>query len=217
MPNFARDAEELRTSKVALRRQLLAARRSLPSDARRAADSKIQAALMATIRTRSPRVMAAYVPIGTEPGGPELPEKLRHTYAKPSPSPALANRLTLLLPLLLPDGDLDWAPYEGPESLTRGPHGLLEPSGPRLGADAIAEADLVVVPALAVDRRGLRMGKGGGSYDRALSRLPSSAFTIALLHDGELLDTVPAEPHDRPVRAVVTPREGLSESPDWTK
>ena len=66
------------------------------------------------------------------------------------------------------------------------------------------------MPALAVSRSGMRLGRGGGSYDRALARA-ESAFTVALLHDGELLDEVPAEPHDRPVDAVITPADGLIE------
>ena len=61
------------------------------------------------------------------------------------------------------------------------------------------------------------MGPGGGSYDRALARVAGTAFTVALLHDGELLDTVPSEPHDRRVRAAITPSEGLSAVADWTK
>jgi 5-formyltetrahydrofolate cyclo-ligase len=165
-------------------------------------------------------VVAAYAPIGPEPGGPDLPESLRTVLLTPPAVPLPARpavRPAVLLPVLLPDGDLDWVLYEGPSSLRRGPRGLLEPAGPRLGVAAIAEASFVVVPALAVDRRGVRMGRGGGSYDRALARASDSAFTVALLHDGELVDTVPAEPHDRRVRATITPAEGLSETPDWTK
>ena len=60
------------------------------------------------------------------------------------------------------------------------------------------------------------MGRGGGSYDRVLARV-GLADSVALLHDGELLPRVPAEPHDRRVHAVITPAEGLSEIADWTK
>lgn len=164
--------------------------------------------LEALVRRESPTVIAAYVPIGSEPGGPELPDVLRE---------ALPSTSSLLLPVLLPDGDLDWAPYDSPTSLSPGARGLLEPTGHRLGRTAISRADLVVVPALAVDRCGVRLGRGGGSYDRALARVAGTAFTVALLHDGELLDTVPAEPHDRRVRAAITPSEGLSATTDWTK
>ncbi|MBM0260688.1 5-formyltetrahydrofolate cyclo-ligase, partial [Micromonospora sp. 4G55] len=81
--------------------------------------------------------------------------------------------------------------------------------GPRLGRAAIGEAELVVVPALAVDHRGLRLGRGGGSYDRALARVPGRVLIVALLHDGELVEALPAQPHDRPVHAVITPSGGL--------
>jgi 5-formyltetrahydrofolate cyclo-ligase len=72
----------------------------------------------------------------------------------------------------------------------------------------------VVVPALAVDRRGVRLGRGGGSYDRALARLAAGATAVALLHDGELLDALPAEAHDRAVTAAVTPSGGWCDLPD---
>ena len=84
-----------------------------------------------------------------------------------------------------------------------GPRGLLQPPGPRLGVDAIRNATLVVVPALAVDRSGRRLGRGGGSYDRVLARLSAGVLTVALLNDEELLDAVPAEAHDRPVGAAL--------------
>ncbi|MEV4636137.1 5-formyltetrahydrofolate cyclo-ligase [Actinoplanes sp. NPDC049548] len=208
MPDFARDAERPQPAKVALRDRLLAVRRSKSPEELTSAASAIQSALATRVRLQSPKVIAAYAPVGSEPGGRDLPEVLRA--AAPTTS-------AVLLPVLLPDGDLDWARYEGPSSLRSGPRGLLEPVGPRLSPAAIAQADLVVVPALAVDRHGLRMGRGGGSYDRALARVPATAFTVALLHDGELLNSVPAEPHDRRVRAVITPGQGLSEALDWTK
>jgi 5-formyltetrahydrofolate cyclo-ligase len=73
----------------------------------------------------------------------------------------------------------------------------------------VATADVVLVPALAVDRTGMRLGRGGGSYDRALGHVPVGTFVCALLYDGELLDRVPHDDHDRPVTAAVTP-SGLS-------
>jgi len=201
MPDFASEAEKSRTAKIALRDRLLAARRSLPPETRASAAAAVQAALQDLVRAQSPTIIAGYVPVGPEPGGIDLPE-------------VLAGRL--ILPVLLKDNDLDWVRYEGPGSLRPGPRGLREPTGPRLGPEAIARASLLVVPALAVDRSGLRLGRGGGSYDRALARA-ANAYSVALLHDGEFLPSVPAEPHDRRVRAVITPAEGLSETVDWTK
>ena len=111
----------------------------------------------------------------------------------------------MLLPVVAPDLDLDWALDDGTRHAVRGPGGL-EPGGPRLGKGAIASADVVLVPALAVDTRGGRLGQGGGSYDRALARVRADVLVVALLHDDELLtEPVPTAEHDRPVGAVVTP------------
>ncbi len=142
--------------------------------------------------------VAAYISVGTEPGTRGLVYALwkQGTY--------------VLLPLLRPDGDLDWASYEGPDSLAPGPHGLLEPTEPPRGVAAITSADLVIVPALAADRGGNRLGRGGGSYDRALSRVGPAVLTVALLYDGELLDQIPAGQHDQPVRVVAQPRQGIT-------
>ena len=153
------------------------------------ADARLPGALTGLVRGRT----AAYASVGREPGTRALLASL------------LASAGGVLLPVLLPDGDLDWAAYDG--ELRTGPLGLLEPPGPRLGRDAVGDCALVVVPALAVDRRGTRLGRGGGSYDRALVR--ARGLVVAPLHDGELVDALPAEPHDRPVDAVVLPAEGL--------
>ncbi len=113
---------------------------------------------------------------------------------------------TVMLPVLREDDDLDWAVYDGPDTLAPGRHGMLEPVDTRRGVDAIRTAALVIVPALAVDRAtGVRLGRGGGSYDRALARVGPNVPTVALLHEGELLDGLPAEPHDRPVRYAAMP------------
>jgi 5-formyltetrahydrofolate cyclo-ligase len=121
----------------------------------------------------------------------------------------------VVLPVLLPDGDLDWASYEGPDSLAPGPRGLLQPVEPGRGPGTVARADAVLVPALAVDGDGNRLGRGGGSYDRALARVSPQVPTIGLLYDHELLRRVPAEPHDRRVRLVVRPSHGISHSAGW--
>lgn len=97
-------------------------------------------------------------------------------------------RPATLVPVLRPDRDLDWQ---------------LAGGGPLLGVDALAQCAVVLVPALAVDRRGVRLGRGGGSYDRALLR--TRAPVVALLHEGELVDALPEEPHDVRVDAVALP------------
>ena len=123
----------------------------------------------------------------------------------------VADGRRVLLPITLDDMDLDWAEYTGAADLAPAGFGLLEPTGPRLGLDAIAEADVILAPALAIDRVGQRLGQGGGCYDRALPR--ASGEVIAVVADDELLEAVPTEPHDLPVDAVLTPSAGLMRFP----
>jgi 5-formyltetrahydrofolate cyclo-ligase len=188
-------------AKAALRRQLAAARARLTDAERAAAGHAVREAVLALPETQMAGTAAAYYSVGTEPDTRGLVYALwkRGSY--------------VLLPVLLPGGDLDWASYEGPDSLVPGPRGTLQPAEPPRGTAAVASADLVIVPALAVDRRGIRLGRGGGSYDRALARVGGPVPTVALLYDGELLDEVPSGPHDLPVRMIARPREGITRLP----
>jgi 5-formyltetrahydrofolate cyclo-ligase len=197
MPDFSREAEKSPTTKITLRNRLLTTRRTLSATVRASATAAVQAATIDLVRRLRPATTAAYVPVGSEPGGTDLPDRL---------AAALPRGGSLLLPVLRDDLDLDWSAYDG--GLAPASRGLREPVGARQGREAISAAGLVIVPALAVGRDGVRMGRGGGSYDRALARAGSSVL-VALLHDGELLDAVPSEPHDVAVHAVITPSDGL--------
>ena len=106
----------------------------------------------------------------------------------------------VFLPRLLENNDIQWVSWDGSiENLTK-VEKIYEPIG-----DAVeVELDVIILPALHVDRMGNRLGQGGGSYDRALSR--SKAFKIALLHYGELTSEIlPVQPHDEKVDATATP------------
>jgi 5-formyltetrahydrofolate cyclo-ligase len=192
------DVSDVRLRKAELRAQVLARRSALPADQRAAAGTLIRDAVLAEPQMQMAGTIAAYYSIGAEPGTHGLVFALykRGSY--------------VLLPVLRPDGDLDWASYEGPDSMVPGPRGLLEPGEPPRGVDAVARADAVLVPALAVDTVGRRLGRGGGSYDRALARVGPLVPLIALVYDDELVEQVPAEGHDIPVRAVVSPRAGIT-------
>ncbi len=170
----------------------------MPAEQRAAAGRQLRDAVLGLPELEMAGTVAAYVSVGTEPATQGLIFALwkRGTY--------------VLLPVLLADGDLDWASYEGPDSLVPGPRGLLEPSERRRGVMSITSADLVIAPALAVDGTGRRLGRGGGSYDRALARVGPAVLTMALLYDGELVDEVPAGDHDQAVRAVALPSHGIS-------
>lgn len=181
-------------SKAALRRRIVDTRSSLDPLQLGQAARGLRDVLLGLPEMQAATSVAAYVSVGREPGtGPILD--------------VLADRgVTVLLPVVLPDLDLDWAPYTGSKELMTATRGLLEPSAEPLGPNAVTTVDIVLVPALAVDRTGYRLGQGGGCYDRALARVAGRTFTCALLHDGELLDLpLPRDQHDVPVHAVATP------------
>lgn len=179
----------MNSGKAQMRREMLARRAELTAGER----AGVGAALVEAVLPLATGRIAAYACVGTEPDTGAL----------------LARLDDVLLPVLLDDGDLDWARWEG--ELDAGPRGTLQPRGPRLGREAIADCAVVLVPALAVDRTGVRLGRGGGAYDRALGR--TDGYVVAALHSGELVEVLPAEPHDRPVHAVVLPDRGLVRLP----
>ena len=80
----------------------------------------------------------------------------------------------------------------------------------KVAEDRLARADVILVPALSVDAGGHRLGRGGGSYDRALARVSAQVPTIALVYDTELVPALPTDPHDQQVRAVARPSHGLT-------
>lgn len=180
-------------SKLAVRDQFLTARRRRPLAEVGAAARAIADVLLDAPEVRRAATVACYVSVGAEPGTTDLLDRL------------VAAGKRVLLPVLLPDNDLDWAPYTGPASLAPARRGLLEPVSATVGVEAVATADVVLVPGLAVGADGTRLGRGGGSYDRALGRVPVGTFTCVLLYDDERLPVVPTEPHDRPVTAAATP------------
>jgi len=184
--------------KAALRARFLDRRRARPVPERAAAAAAVTKALLRGLA--GVRTFAAYVPEDDEPGHGRLPAAFTQLGAR------------VLLPVTPRDGrELAWAVDTG--RLAPGRYGLLEPRGPRLGATAVGTADVVVVPALAVARDGIRLGRGGGYYDRALQHARPDAVVVALLFDDEFVDELPAESHDRPVTAVVTPSGGWQTLP----
>lgn len=155
------------------------------------------------------RALAAPVDLGAAVAPLLLGARRVASYVGTGSEPFVTPEIGWLLPVLLEDGQLDWSAFDG--TLAAGPRGVHEPTGDRLGVEALAGCDLVLVPALLVDRTGCRLGRGGGSYDRALVHAPG--LTVALVLDDELVEEVPCEAHDVTVRAVATPSRGIVHLP----
>ena len=189
-------AEAPAVVKDELRDFLLSRRRARPTAERAAAADAVASALMQGLD--GARTLAAFVPDPDEPGNGRLPAAFTELGAR------------ILLPVVPTTGrTLDWAAYTG--ELEPGRFGLHHPVGPRLGPSAIGDADAVVVPALAVDHFGFRLGRGGGYYDRALAHARPDAVLVTVVFDEERFAELPREIHDRPVTAVVTPSHGWVE------
>lgn len=180
------------------RRRELVAGRDLAADAEAIAAAVVGTALRGS-EPLAPRGTALTTPFEARVWRPShlrtalSYESLPHeppTTALNSALQAVGHRV--LVPITLPDMRLEWCD-------------LADPDRTPLGVDAPRRADLAVVPALAVDTTGTRLGQGGGCYDRVLPMLPLDCPVVALLHPGEYTEEVlPRDPHDVPVTAVVT-------------
>lgn len=182
-------------------RNHLAAARAAVSPSVHAAEARALVDAVAALAL--PDTVCCYVPFGSEPGSLALADALRAAGAR------------VLLPVIPPvSGALDWAEYTGSAELAPGRmRGILEPAGTRLGPSALREAGLVLLPALAVDQAGVRLGRGAGYYDRTLAHAGPGTELVAIVRDDELVERLPCEPHDVRVTGVLTPSRGLVRLP----
>ncbi len=189
----------MQRSKAELRAEMHAARRRLaPEEHNREAQTLVHHLLALVTDAQT---VCAYVPVGSEPGSIELVDALHR------------RGVRVLLPVARTDTagvpqPLQWGEYR-PGELVEAPYGLREPAQPWLAADAVADASLILVPALGVDRTGVRLGRGAGFYDRSLPLADAAARLVAVVRDDELVDHLPAEPHDVRMTHALTPRDGL--------
>ncbi|OBJ53038.1 5-formyltetrahydrofolate cyclo-ligase [Mycobacterium sp. 1423905.2] len=186
-------------SKSALRETLQASRRRVADDVRAAEAKRLCDHLHRIVNSGD--TVCAYVPVGAEPGSMDMLEVLLRRAAR------------VLLPVARTGADnaalpLRWGEYHA-DGLVTARWGLLEPPPPWLPESALGEANLVLLPALAVDRRGVRLGRGRGFYDRSLALRKPGAPLVAIVRDEEVLDELPSEPHDVLVSHALTPNRGL--------
>ncbi|NMR20668.1 5-formyltetrahydrofolate cyclo-ligase [Cellulomonas fimi] len=194
----AHGAMDPEDAKDALRKAIRAARQAR-SERRRLEAAEAFGSVLSTLPPlREARCVAAYAARASEPSTLPLLEWLTD------------RGVRVLLPVLGSGLQRDWAEYRGAEDLhQRAPGRPPEPGGPHLGPESLAEADVIVAPALAVDTSGARLGQGGGWYDRALEHARPTAPVVAMVFAEEVYDAgtrpLPRQAHDRMVDAVATP------------
>ena len=150
-------------------------------------------------------------------GGVSLPALFAPTPLEPDMSLALGLFERALLPILLdeagaPLGEPRWGLWEAGRALVTLGRPPAQPDGEARGAESLKEADLIIIPALAASADGTRLGQGGGWYDRALMHRSPDTPVVAAIFDDEVLEAgvIPAEPHDVPVDAIVTPTRTIT-------
>lgn len=182
------ESTDISAHKTTARQFYLTQRTARSQDDRRRAELT----LLERARQCEATVIAAFVPVRGEPGSLDVLDEL-------------ARRATVLLPITGALGTpLEWAAYGGRQSLVRGPLGLQQPPGP--DGSLLADAEVVLVPALAIGRDGSRLGHGGGFYDRALAGMPTERL-YGVVHDDEVAESLPVEEHDVRIGWLCTPSE----------
>ncbi|MEE2031592.1 5-formyltetrahydrofolate cyclo-ligase [Rhodococcus chondri] len=182
-------------AKSVWRTRIIAARRALDDERRTREDAALASAVTSLAPAGS--IVCAYVPVGTEPGSLSLLDAL------------VDAGVEVLVPVTTPGNALSWARYTGADTLIAAGYGLREPTGGVLEPEAVTGAHAVLVPALAVDIRGVRLGRGAGFYDRTLHLASPDAALIAVVRDDELVDLLPEDPHDIRMGWALTPGKGL--------
>lgn len=177
-------------AKRALRAAVRLRRASRPAARRAANDHARTARLLDFLDSRTNLTVAAYLSGEEEPGTLEFVAW------------CAAHDIPVLLPVQRGESP-DWASYAGPDSLQLGPHGIAEPAGLPLGAATLAAVDVVVLPGLAGNEHGARLGRGGGWYDRALAGV-AGPVRVLLLNDDEVMAAIPTEVTDQPVDVIIT-------------
>lgn len=173
-------------------------RRGLLSDSQRATAARlIGERLDALVESLDARSISCFLSTMSEPGTREFVSR------------AVRRGIRVLLPITRSDGLLDWAVATDDGEIAEGLYGLPEPTGEVLGPIAVNDVDLMIVPAAAVDRTGMRMGWGRGYFDKTIGSMEKCPPVYAVIYDSEILDSLPREVHDQPVNGVVTPTQTL--------
>lgn len=187
-----REELSITAQKRRIRAETRARRRALTPHEQQLAGVALAERLIELVREMDARSLSCYLALPTEPDTAAFLQW------------ATDRGIDVLLPKSLPGHRLGWIRPSGAGTIV-GAHGIAEPIGELLPGDAVSDVDLMVIPASAVDLRGMRLGWGLGYYDRCLAELDAPPPVYAVVHDSDVLPEVPAEPHDSPVNGAVTP------------
>ena len=194
-------SDAIADAKRAMRAELRERRNLLSDRARDAAAEGIRVQLDALVDRLGARSISCFLSTPTEPGTREFV------------AGAVARGIRVLLPITRKDGLLDWIVATPGGDITEGMFGLPEPVGDVLGPIAVNDVDLLVIPAAAVDRSGMRLGWGRGYFDKTIGSMERCPPVYAVVFDSEVVDEVPSDRLDQPVTGVVTPTQTLTLAP----
>lgn len=194
-------SDAIADAKRALRAELRERRQLLSEQARETAEAGIHAQLDALVAEHGARSISCFLSTMAEPG------------TRSFVADAVARGIRVLLPVTRTDGLLDWAVATPEGDITEGMYGLPEPVGELLGPIAVNDVDLLVIPAAAVDKAGMRLGWGRGFFDKTLGSMERCPPVYAVVYDTEVLDELPSDVHDQPVTGVVTPTRTITLAP----
>ena len=194
-------SDAIADAKRALRAELRERRQLLSEQARETAEAGIHAQLDALVAEHGARSISCFLSTMAEPG------------TRSFVADAVARGIRVLLPVTRTDGLLDWAVATPEGDIAEGMYGLPEPVGELLGPIAVNDVDLLVIPAAAVDKAGMRLGWGRGFFDKTLGSMERCPPVYAVVYDTEVLDELPSDVHDQPVTGVVTPTRTITLAP----
>jgi 5-formyltetrahydrofolate cyclo-ligase len=194
-------SDAIADAKRALRAELRERRQLVTLQAYEAAAEGIREQLDALVDTLGVTSMSCFLSTTTEPSTREFV------------AAAVGRGIRVLLPVTRTDGLLDWSVATPDLDITEGMFGLPEPVGELLGPIAVNDVDLLVIPAAAVDRSGMRLGWGRGYFDKTIGSMDRCPPVYAVVFDSEVVDEVPSDVHDQPVAGVVTPTQTILLAP----
>ncbi|WP_417562338.1 5-formyltetrahydrofolate cyclo-ligase [Microbacterium sp.] len=188
-------------AKRAQRAELRERRQQLGDTARSTAEAGVTAQLDALVAAHDAQSVSCYLSTPAEPG------------TRRFVTAAIERGIRVLLPIMRADGLLDWVVADPEAQEHEAALGVSEPEGELLGPIAVGDVDLMIIPAAAVDRTGMRLGWGRGYFDKTIGSMQARPPIYAVVFDSEFVDELPRDVHDQYVDGVITPTRTITLAP----